>query len=199
MDFYYTVAQNAVAEFKDRGSRFIGHVFPFEKPGDLKAILKQLKDKHPKAAHYCFAYRIGTNMLTFRSSDDGEPSGTAGRQILAQMDSRNLTNALIVVVRYFGGSLLGKPGLIHAYKTTASLALQMQPIIQKPILQYYQLQYNYTESNKVMAIAKKYGCEVFKAETQLFSTLTLGFPANRCNDIIDAVKQLGNVELIKIL
>jgi uncharacterized YigZ family protein len=120
LEFYKTINQPASAEFKDRGSKFIAFAFPVETPDDFKNHLQQLKKEHPKAVHHCFAYRIGTDGNNFRVSDDGEPSGTAGKPILGQIDSKEVTNVAVIVVRYFGGSLLGVPGLINAYKTVTS-------------------------------------------------------------------------------
>ena len=109
-NFYQTIEKESVAEFKDRGSRFLAYAFPISSADDFKKRLKELKEEHPKAVHHCFAYRIGTDGNNFRSSDDGEPSGSAGRPILGQIDSKELINTAIIVVRYFGGTLLGVPG-----------------------------------------------------------------------------------------
>ncbi|HEU4633284.1 MAG TPA: YigZ family protein, partial [Flavisolibacter sp.] len=124
MNYYNTIEKPSSAEFKDRGSRFLAYAFPIQSVDDFKKRLKNLKEEHPKAAHHCFAYRTGTDGNTFRAGDDGEPSGSAGKPILGQIDSKELTNIGVVVVRYFGGTLLGVPGLINAYKTVTSLALQ---------------------------------------------------------------------------
>ena len=132
-DYYFTIESNGIAEFKDRGSRFVAYSFPFNNSGDLKKHLQYLKKQHPKASHYCFAYRSGIEGNNFRSGDDGEPSGTAGKIILGQIDSKELTDILLVVVRYFGGTLLGKTGLINAYKTASSLVLQCTTTIQKAV------------------------------------------------------------------
>src|SRR3954466_8194860 len=129
-EYYNTITQPSTAEFKDRGSKFIAYAFALETTDDFKKQLQLLKKEHPKAVHHCFAYRIGTDGNNFRSSDDGEPSGTAGRPILGQIDSKMLTNAAVIVVRYFGGTLLGVPGLINAYKMATSLVLQVTPIVQ---------------------------------------------------------------------
>jgi len=131
-EFYYTIERTTTAEFKDRGSKFIAFTFPLQTVDDFKKSLELIKKEHPKATHHCFAYRIGLDNNTYRVSDDGEPSGTAGKPILGQIDSKKLTNILVVVVRYFGGTLLGVPGLINAYKSAASLALQVTPVVQKP-------------------------------------------------------------------
>jgi putative IMPACT (imprinted ancient) family translation regulator len=109
-DFYYTIEKTGSAEFKDRGSRFIALASPVASTDEFKQSLVDIKKLHPKATHHCFAYRLGVDGQTFRVSDDGEPSGTAGRPILGQIDSKGLVNVLVVVVRYFGGTLLGVPG-----------------------------------------------------------------------------------------
>src|SRR5450432_3005857 len=116
MDFYFTIDTVGVAEYKDRGSKFIAHAFPLKNKEDFKKHLQALRKEHPKAVHHCFAYRISYDGNNYRVSDDGEPPGSAGNQILAQIDSRNLSDILVIVVRYFGGTLLGVPGLINAYK-----------------------------------------------------------------------------------
>src|SRR6478672_10861639 len=157
MNHYYTIDKPAVAEFKDRGSKFLAYAFPIQTVDDFKKRLKELKEEHSKAAHHCFAYRIGNDKNNFRSSDDGEPSGSAGKPILGQIDSKELTNTAVVVVRYFGGTLLGVPGLINAYKTVSSLALQLTPIAEKPILVSYELQFDYTLMNEVMMVVKRFG------------------------------------------
>lgn len=131
-NFYYnTIEKPATAEFKDRGSKFIALAFAIENAEDFKLKLKEVKAQHAKANHHCFAYRLGTDNNNYRSSDDGEPKGSAGLPILNQIISKQLTNVAVVVVRYFGGTLLGVPGLINAYKTATVLALQLSPIIQK--------------------------------------------------------------------
>src|SRR5690606_2431913 len=111
------------AEFKDRGSKFLAYAFPINDEQELKGKLKELKALHPKAGHHCYAYRLGLDGNQYRANDDGEPSGSAGKPILGQIDSAGVTNVLVVVVRYFGGTLLGVPGLINAYKTATAEAL----------------------------------------------------------------------------
>src|SRR5438477_2608155 len=173
-DYYYTIERPAVAEFKDRGSRFIAYVFPISDVAQFKRRLQELKEEHPKAAHHCFAYRIGTDGNNFRSSDNKEPSGSAGRPILGQIDSKQLTNVAVIVVRYFGGTLLGIPGLVDAYKTSTALALQTTPVIQKSIEINYRLQFDYTKMNEVMILVKKYNCSIIKQQVELFCTMDIG-------------------------
>jgi uncharacterized YigZ family protein len=197
MTHYKTIDQPATAEYKDRGSKFLTYAFPVQSTDDFKKHLKQIKEKHPKAVHHCFAYRIGNDGTVYRSSDDGEPSGTAGKQILGQIDSKGLTNLAIVVVRYFGGTLLGVPGLINAYKTSASLVLQLTPLIDKPILNFYQLEFDYTLLNDVMTIIKKYDCDVEKNEMHLFCKMEVGVPKLNEEVFLEKIKEMHSVEIKK--
>lgn len=194
---YNTIEKSALAEFKDKGSRFTAYAYPMHSGEEFKAILLALKKEHPKANHYCFAYRIGTDGNNFRVSDDGEPSGSAGRPILGQIDSKHLVNILVVVVRYFGGTLLGVPGLIHAYKTVTALVLQLTPVVQKQILLTYLLQFDYTRMNEVMQILKQFGCEVWKQEMQLFYQLETGIPKSREQEVLYKLKEI-QIEVIKL-
>ena len=197
-DYYYTIEQPSVAEFKDRGSKFIAFAFPVSDVNDFKEKLAIVKKEHPKATHHCFAYRIGLDGTTYRVSDDGEPSGSAGRPILGQIDSRQATNVLIIVARYFGGTLLGVPGLINAYKTAAALALQVTRLVQKPVLIQYHLQFDYTQMNDVMTISKQFDCSVSKQEMHLFCSLQIGIPKNRLDEVLYKLKDLRGVELEKL-
>jgi len=194
---YNTIERTSVAEFKDRGSKFIAYAYPITGITDFKERLAALKKEHPKAVHHCFAYRIGIDGTNYRVSDDGEPSGSAGRPILGQIDSKQVTNVLVIVVRYFGGTLLGVPGLINAYKTATALAFDGNSIIQKPILINYRLQFDYTQMNDVMKIVKQYGCVIQKQETQLFCSLEFGVPKNRLEEVLNKLKDLRGVEVEK--
>jgi len=195
---YNTVGQQSVAEFKDRGSRFLAYAFPIKDMEEFKNHLQQLKKDHPKAVHHCFAYRIGLDGNNFRVSDDGEPAGTAGKPILGQIDSKELTNTLVIVVRYFGGTLLGVPGLINAYKSATSMALQLTTIIAKAVEANYMLQFDYTQMNDVMILVKKYNCSILAQETQLFSILKIGVPLNRLEDFFYKLRDLRNIDVQKI-
>ena len=197
-DFYHTIDKESVAEFKDRGSRFMAYAFPISTTGEFKKRLKELKEEHPKAVHYCFAYRIGTDGNNFRSSDDGEPSGSAGRPILGQIDSKELTNAAIIVVRYFGGTLLGVPGLVNAYKTAASFALQLNPVIKKAVLINYRLQFDYTILNDVMRITRKNECIVLKQDLQLYCMIEIAIPKTNLELCLLQLKNLKGMELSAI-
>ena len=195
-DYYQTIDKQGLAEFKDRGSRFIAYAYPLESTETFKQHLQGLKKEHTKAVHHCFAYRIGIDGNQFRLSDDGEPAGTAGRPILGQIDSKGLTNIAIVVVRYFGGTLLGVPGLINAYKSAASMVLQLVPVIQKPIEIVYDLQFDYTRMNEVMMIIKQYQCSVLLQESQLFCHLRIGIAKGRLEEVLYKISNLHTVEVI---
>jgi uncharacterized YigZ family protein len=197
-DYYYTIERSGTAEFKDRGSKFLAYAFPIANNVDFKKRLQELKEEHPKAAHHCFAYRLGTDGNNFRSSDDGEPSGSAGKPMLGQIDSRKLTNTAVIVVRYFGGTLLGVPGLINAYKTATSLALQTIPIIQKTIEINYHLEFDYTKMNEVMMIIKKYNCPILNQQAELFCLMDVGIPKNNLELVVLKLKEIKGVELKKI-
>jgi len=195
MNYYNTIEKPSVAEFKDRGSKFLAYAFPIQSADDFKKRLKELKEEHPKAAHHCFAYRLDIDGNNFRSGDDGEPSGSAGKPILGQIDSKGLTNTAIIVVRYFGGTLLGVPGLINAYKTSASLALQLTAIVQKPVLITYELNFDYTLVNDVMVVVKRFGLVLIENEMQLFCRMVIGIPKESLELALDKLKNMHGVEL----
>jgi uncharacterized YigZ family protein len=197
-EHYYTIEKPATAEFKDRGSTFVAHAFPLASKDDFKTLLNSVKSEHPKATHYCFAYRIGLDGTNFRVADDGEPSGTAGRPILGQIDSKGLINILIIVVRYFGGSLLGVPGLINAYKMATLLVLQLTPVIQKQVEINYHLQFDYTMMNDIMMIVKQYNCTVHSQEMQLFCIMYIGIPKNRMEEVLYRLKDIRGVQMEKL-
>jgi len=196
-DFYFTIEKPSVAEYKDRGSRFIGYVYNIETINDFKERLANIKKEHPKATHHCFAYRLGLDKNNFRVSDNGEPSGTAGRPILGQIDSKELTNVVVFVVRYFGGSLLGVPGLINAYKTAAALAIQTTPVIQKPVTVNYNLQFDYTQLNTMLAIIKQNKCVILRQDLQLFCVMDISIPKRSEEDVIKKLNNTGSVTVTK--
>ncbi|MEN9298096.1 MAG: hypothetical protein RLZZ429_409 [Bacteroidota bacterium] len=194
-EYYQTIDKQGYAEFKDRGSRFLAYAFPMNSPDAFKQQLQQLKKEHPKAVHHCFAYRIGLDGNLFRVSDDGEPSGSAGKPILGQIDSKGLTDIGVIVVRYFGGTLLGVPGLINAYRSSAAMALQMIPVVQKSIEIHYDVSFDYTIMNEVMMIVKQFNCTILHQELQLFCLLKIGVPKSRMEEVIYKFKDLHTVTI----
>lgn len=145
-DFYQTIAGPATAEIRERASKFKSYAFPLKKEEDWTRYLESVKVEHPKATHHCYAYRFGPGTDHYRANDDGEPSGSAGKPILGQIDSFGLSNVLIVVVRYYGGTKLGVPGLIQAYRESARLALQEAEVVDA----YYQTMVKITATYAIM-------------------------------------------------
>lgn len=153
-DTYLTIIEPCEGAFKDKGSKFIAFAYPIQSETEVKAIVTRLKAEHTKANHHCFALRLTPDRSVFRVNDDGEPSGTAGRPILNTLLSKNLTNILVVVVRYFGGTLLGVPGLINAYRSATEEALKSANIIEKTVNDVYGIYFDYSRMNDVMRIVK---------------------------------------------
>ena len=153
-DSFLTLEEPAYGEYKEKGSKFLAYCYPFSHEDDLQVLLSLIKSEHPKASHYCFAYKIGIDNNRFRSNDDGEPSGTAGKPILGQILSYNLTDILIVVVRYFGGTKLGASGLIHAYRQAAIDGLSNASVIEKFLTTKYVLKFTYEHMGSIMSSLK---------------------------------------------
>ena len=153
-DTYRTIENSSEGTFRDRGSKFIAYAYPISSEGEIKSIVASLKSEHPKARHHCWAMRLSIDRSAFKLNDDGEPSGTAGRPILNTLLSRDLTNVLVVVVRYFGGTLLGVPGLINAYKMATEEALNQAVVIEKTVNDVYTISFDYLQMNEVMRVIK---------------------------------------------
>lgn len=171
-----TIASPSHSLFKDRGSKFLGYSFPISSLDDVKERINEVKKVHPKATHHCYAFRLGHEGINFRANDDGEPSGSAGRPILGQIDSLGLTNVLVVIVRYYGGTMLGVPGLINAYKTATAEALNTVSIIEKWITQCVEITTNYPNLGEVLYWLKHYEAEVKKQDLSLFCVITAAMP-----------------------
>ncbi len=154
-DEYYTIEKEATGYFKDKGSKFYAYAYPVKTEEAIKEHIQKLKKEHHSARHHCFAWRLGTEEITTRANDDGEPSSTAGKPILGQLTSYNVTNILVVVVRYFGGTLLGVSGLINAYKTATIDVLNKAEIVTKRIENTYELKFEYPLLNTVMQTLKQ--------------------------------------------
>ena len=154
-DTYLTIENKADIIFKDKGSKFLAFAFPVGNDDQIKEALLQLKKEHPSANHHCYAYRLGADKLNYRANDDGEPNNTAGKPILGQIQSNDLTNILIVVVRYFGGTLLGVSGLINAYKSSAAEVIKECKIIEEFISFNYTINFPFEHLNDVMKLLKQ--------------------------------------------
>jgi len=162
-DIYLTIKKNSEPTiFKDRKSKFIAYAFPVQNTEDVKSYIQQLKKTHHNARHWCYAYRLGIEKITERANDDGEPSNSAGTPILNQIKAKNLTNILVVVVRYFGGIKLGVGGLINAYKTATQLVLEQTKTIEKIRTRELEVIFSYNDINKVMRIIKENQLKIIK-------------------------------------
>lgn len=166
-DTYLTIEKAPEpAIFKDRKSKFIGYAYPVQHIDEVKPIVEKLKKEHHSARHWCYAYRIGVEKITERANDDGEPSNSAGIPILNQIKSKNLTNTLVVVVRYFGGVKLGVGGLINAYKTAAQMVLEQAEIVEKIRTRNLEIIFSYNDMNKVMRIIKEQQLHIVSQDLQ---------------------------------
>jgi len=159
-DYYRIISDVAEGLYKDKGSKFFSYAYPFTDPAKLDLILENLKDKHPKASHYCYAYSIGIKRSMYKYTDDGEPSGTAGKPIFGQLLSIDVSDTLVVVIRYFGGTKLGVSGLTQAYKLAAADALSNALIATKYLCETFRLSFHYAETGRVLNILKKSGVEI---------------------------------------
>jgi uncharacterized YigZ family protein len=153
--------------FKEKNSKFFGYAFPIQSEDEVKPIIDSLRKQHPTAGHFCYAYQIGTDSITYRANDDGEPSNSAGMPIYGQIQSFSVTNVLIVVVRIFGGVKLGVGGLISAYKTTAQMILETCEIVEKTIDLHFIISFDYVNMNKVMRVIKEKKLEIVTQEMEI--------------------------------
>ncbi len=164
LDEYKTISEPSIGEYKEKGSKFLAFAYPIVEEEEAMNYVKALKKEHFKANHHCYAYRLGLEQHHFRANDDGEPSGTAGRPILGQIDSFGLTNVLVVIVRYFGGTKLGVSGLIQAYKQSAAEVLRHATIVERKVCDHYRLVFDYALMSDVMNAIKKVELEVLQQQ-----------------------------------
>lgn len=187
---FSTIAATTTGDFRDRGSKFLAYAYPISGTEDVKKYLQLLKKEHPKAVHHCYAYRLGTEGTNYRANDDGEPSGSAGRPILGQIDSAGLTNVLVVVVRYFGGTLLGVPGLINAYKTVTTEALGKATVVEKWMEERFDISFDYPVMGEVMYLLRQHEATIYQQELQLFCRVTAGIPRKYAQACLQKLSEL---------
>lgn len=195
---YNTISAPGSAEYKDRGSRFLAYASPVTDPAGCRAGLAEMKKMHPKATHHCFAYRLGTDGTLFRSSDAGEPAGSAGKPILGQIDRLAATDVLVVVVRYFGGTLLGIGGLVNAYKTAAALALQMTPLVTRQIERRYRIGFGYSAMDSVLKVIRQHQGTIYRQDAQLFCELEAGIPLAEEKRCLEQLHSLAGLDIIPV-
>lgn len=198
-DVYKTIEKPSKETlFKEKGSKFFGYAFPVLSEEDVKLHLENLKKQHHSARHWCYAYQIGIEKIKFRANDDGEPNNSAGLPIYGQIQSFEVTNILIVSVRYFGGTKLGVGGLISAYKTSAQLALEASVILEKTIDIHYKLTFNYDLMNSVQRVIKEKNIEIIKQKLEMNCEYTISVRKKDATSIFNIFDNLYKVE-VKIL
>ncbi len=201
-DSYHTIEAVATGELRDRGSRFHGFAYPITQEQQVKEIIQQLKKEHPQANHHCYAFRLTPDPTVFRASDDREPSGSAGKPILGAIQSAGLTDILIVVVRYFGGTLLGVPGLIQAYRGAAQSAIANAKVVEKYIFDTFQISFPYDCTGDVHTFLKIEQAKILQQEYAEPCTINFAVRRSRTNQLLDKLKNhplLGYQSEIKAL
>jgi uncharacterized YigZ family protein len=181
--------------FKEKNSKFFGFAFPVTSEIEVKTHLENLKAEHFSARHWCYAYQIGTENIKFRANDDGEPSNSAGMPIYGQIQSFEITNVLVVVVRYFGGVKLGVGGLISAYKTSAQLTLDEANIIEKTIDKHFKITFDYKNMNKVMRIIKEKNIQIINQKMELNCEIEIATRKKNAKEIVDIFTALFEIEI----
>lgn len=194
-DTYLTIEKASEGIFRDRGSKFLAYAYPIATEQDIKNIIAELKKENPKANHHCWAMRWSADRSVFRLNDDGEPSGTAGRPILNTLLSRNLTNLAVVVVRYFGGTLLGVPGLINAYRTATELALNEAVIIEKTVNDVYTIAFDYLQMNDIMRIIKEDNLEILAQQFDNSCAVKVSIRKMQVNQILGKLQKIPSVKI----
>jgi uncharacterized YigZ family protein len=195
-DNYKMIEAEAYGEFRDRGSKFQAYAYPVYNEEDCQAQLTVVRKMHPKARHFCYAYRLGLGKLNYRANDDGEPSGTAGRPILGQLDSFEITNTIVIVVRYFGGTLLGTSGLINAYRSAAAEALSAAEILEKTVEDIYRFTFEYALMSPIMNAIKKQELEIVRQDFQAIGIIEVAIRQSEVESTLDILRaQIANIHL----
>ena len=194
-DIYKTISSQSEGFYKDKGSKFYAFAYPVYSEEEVKEIQKKLRKKYHDARHHCYAFRLGADKKTFRSSDDGEPANSSGPPILGQIQSKDLSNILIVVVRYFGGTKLGIPGLIKAYRTAALDAINNAKIISKTENTVFKIDFDYAVMNSVMRIIKEEKLELLNQKSDLTCEITLSVRKKDVSFIIEKFKKINNLKV----
>lgn len=195
-DTYKTLAlPSEETLFKEKNSKFFGYAFPIANEDDVKTILENLKKQHHSARHWCYAFQVGTDKIHYRANDDGEPNNSAGMPIYGQIQSFEVTNVLVVVVRYFGGVKLGVGGLISAYKTSAQMALEASDIIEKTIDIYYTLKFGYQNMNKVMRIIKEKNLTIVSQKMEMDCEIVISTRKKNASTVLEAFTNLYEIKI----
>jgi uncharacterized YigZ family protein len=199
-DIFLSLASKGEGEFRDRGSRFIGIAFPVTTEREVKEVLQDVKKSHPQANHHCYAFRLGADGLAQRSSDDREPSGSAGKPILGALLSKEITNSLVVVVRYFGGTLLGVPGLINAYRNSAIIAIEQAGIQEQVVVEKFILEFSQETSGAVHQLLRQFDARILDQAYDSTCIIRFSIRRSRSTELLNKWQQhptLGFKTLLK--
>ena len=198
-DTYKTIA--AASEevlYKEKNSKFFGYAFPVTTEEEIKEILERLRKEHFSARHWCYAYQIGTEKIQYRANDDGEPNNSAGMPIYGQIQSFEVTNVLVVVVRYFGGVKLGVGGLISAYKITTQMALENSEIVERTINKHFIISFGYANMNKVMRIIKEKNLQIVSQKMEMDCEIEIATRKKNVQNLLDTFENLYEIKLTEI-
>lgn len=197
-DFYKTISQpTEEVLYKEKNSKFFGYAFPIEKEEQVKDILDSIRKQHYNARHWCYAFQLGAEQIYYRANDDGEPSNTAGAPIYGQIQSFEVTNILIVVVRYFGGIKLGVGGLITAYRATAQMAMEVADIIEKTIDKRFKVRFEYKDMNNVMRVIKEKNLTVLNQKMDMNCEIELGIRKGEYKNALEAFIPFYEVKVLE--
>jgi uncharacterized YigZ family protein len=194
-DTYKEVKNHTTGIYKEKGSKFIAYSYPVYSEQEVKERLEEVKKLEHSARHHCYAYVLHADKSAWRVNDDGEPSSTAGKPILGQIQSNDLTNILIVVVRYFGGVKLGVPGLIRSYKTAAAFAISDTEILTKTIKEHYEVSFKYPQMNDVMRLVKELNLEVVNTDFRIDCNLIFAVPRSKADNAVETFKKNHKIKI----
>ena len=181
--------------FKEKNSKFFGYAFPIASESEIKSLIEPLRKKHFNAVHFCYAFQTGIEKISFRANDDGEPSNSAGMPIYGQIQSFGVTNILIVIVRFFGGTKLGVGGLISAYKTAAQLTLEASTIIEKTVDVHFMISFDYKNMNKVMRTVKEKNLEIISQRMEMSCEIEIATPKKNAKKVLDIFNSLFEINI----
>jgi len=194
-DSFLSIAKESRGIYREKASKFLAIAVPVSSEEEIKIKLDDLKKEYFDANHHCYAYRLGLQNPHYRMNDDGEPAGSAGKPIYGQILSTGLSNVLVVVIRYFGGTKLGIPGLIHAYKTSARESLDNAEIVEKIIYSQVRVSFEYINMNEVMKILKEEGVKIIKQTTEIACTITFLIRESHLKSLENRIKRVRAVNM----
>lgn len=194
-DTFFTLSKISESLYKEKGSKFIGHAYPVRNLNEVKEILEELRKKYYDARHHCYAYILGADSELYRANDDGEPNHSAGDPILGQIRSKNLSNTLVVVVRYFGGTKLGVSGLISAYKTAAAEAIEANEITEEVVKKEIRIRYGYEQTNELLRLVKEFEAEILEQEFTACCKVRWAVRRSLLDLLLEKLKNIEGVSL----